>query len=247
MNDDSPADRDADRLPDTWLHVARSSYHAPGDTPREEIWQALEARLFEAEGPDEAPSGSTDLAFPAPLRPRFGRWVGLLAAASVALLLGLGLGRWSAAPAGSDTVADAPAEAPTAVPAGTPVPRSGTAVRFAAARHLSDAEALLAFVAADAREGRTDRDVGVWGRTLLTQTRLLLDSSVSDDPAVRGVLEDLELVLAQIALLAAPDVDAARVRSELDLIARGVDETGVRSRIHSVLPSVDRGLAAADD
>ncbi|MEQ9569534.1 MAG: hypothetical protein RLN75_05045 [Longimicrobiales bacterium] len=70
---------------------------------------------------------------------------------------------------------------------------------------------------------------------------------MADDPAVRSVLEDLELVLAQIALLAAPDVDPDRVRSELDLIARGVAETGVRSRIHSVLPSVDRGLAAADD
>lgn len=243
MTDDSRGGRDADRLPDTWLHVARSTYHAPGETPRDEIWRALEARLF----PDDR-GGSDGVSAPSPSRRRRNGWPALLAAASVALLLGVGLGRWSAAPEGPATtaVAGAPSVAPAAADRAAP-PRRSTAIRFATARHLSDAEALLSFVAADAREGRTDRDVGVWGRTLLTQTRLLLDSSVSNDPAVRSVLEDLEIVLAQIALLAAPDVDAARVRSELDLIARGLSETGVRARIHSVLPSVDRGLAAADD
>jgi hypothetical protein len=165
----------------------------------------------------------------------------ILAAASVVLALGVGVGRWSApvpAVGDEDGAVTAPASARAPATAG---------VRFATARHLNDAEALLDFVSADARQGRVDRDLARWGSGLLTQTRLLLDSRVADEPEVRGVLEDLEIVLAQIALLGDPGFDTERMRSELDLISRGVTDAGVRARIRSVLPSMMPRLSAADD
>lgn len=219
-----------DRFPDRWLDMGRSTYNAPGDTPRDEMWAAIEARIQTERAPDIAPAPR-----------RLGGGLPLLVAAGVALLLGVGLGRWSADPAESARVATEVSD-----PVAEPGQGAGTAVRLAAARHLNDADALLSFVSADAREGRTDREVGVWGRQLLTQTRLLLDSPVSGDLAMRAVLEDLEMVLAQIAVLGSDGVDAERARNELDLIAAGLQEIGVQSRIQSVLPSMNRGFAADD-
>lgn len=247
MNDDSRRDS-PDELPEEWLEMARSTYHPPGEAPRDEMWEAISARLF-AEGADRGGEGSATShrtgirsIDSAPRTRRLGGWVSLAAAAGLALLLGVGLGRWSMPDPGVPI-----SEGGNAASAVAPRAQGGsTAVRLATARHLNDADALLSFVSADASGGRTDRDVGVWGRELLTQTRLLLDSSVGEDPAVRRVLEDLEIVLAQIALLGG-DVDPQRARDELDLIAAGLRDNGVRGRIQSVLPSVSRSYAAADD
>lgn len=241
MKGDSDDRLDEGALAEGWLVMARESYNAPGEPPREEIWREVEARLFQA--PEVSRWRATT------------PWIPLLAAAALVLVLGVGLGRWSAAgsnAAGADVtgsdLAGAPgiASSPGSSAAGDP-PRANASVRFATARHLTDAEALLDFVSADARQGRVDRDVVVWGRGLLTQTRLLLDSEVADEPAVREVLEDLELVLAQITLLGAPSYDQDRLTSELNMIAEGLNEGGVRTRIRSVLPSVAPQLSAADD
>jgi hypothetical protein len=214
-------------LPDTWLQVARSTYNSPNEPPREEIWSQLEARLFPASSRVRRPGTP---------------WGRLLAAASVVLLLGVGLGRWTVPGPGLTEREAAPQPAASSTRAS-----SSASVRFATARHLNDAETLLDFVSTDARQGRIDRDLARWGSGLLTQTRLLLDSRVSDDPGVRDVLEDLEIVLAQIAFLGDPEFDTQRLRSELDLIAQGVTEGGVRAKIRSVLPSMVPQLSAADD
>lgn len=246
MNDDSRRDS-PDELPEEWLEMARSTYHPPGDAPREEMWEAISARIFTASGEAEGMEGAPQLRTvirsidSAPRTHRMGGWISLTAAAGVALLLGVGLGRWSMPAAVQPASEAGPTTASAPVSA-----RGGTAVRLATARHLNDAEALLSFVSVDASGGRTDHDVGVWGRELLTQTRLLLDSSMGEDPSVRRVLEELEIVLAQIALLGG-EMDPQRARDELDLIADGLRGSGVRGRIQSVLPSVSRSYAAADD
>ncbi len=230
-------DREPRPLPEPWIQMARTSYRVPGETPRDEMWSAVEARLFGSTPIQQAASGR-----------RWGRGWMVAAAASVALLAGVGLGRWSTTRwveiEGAPFAAErGPIEAsPLAPPA-----RSGMAVRLATARHLSDAEALLAFVQADARAGRTDHEVGVWGRSLLTRTRLLLDSPAIQEPSLRLLLEDLEVILAQVTLLADPAVDASRVREELDLIARGVEQAGLRGRIQTALPGIGAGLAQSDD
>ncbi len=254
MTDERRESDESAPLPETWLAMARSSYHPPRSAPRDEIWEGIQRALHESSAGGEAPSRPAAWANTHPTRRhglRLPRWSALLAAASVALLLGVGLGRWSADP-GSVGPEGGPVDAtsPVASAAGSEVRRPESpspSVRFATARHLTDVEALLSLVQVDARQARVDQAVGVWGRELLTDTRLLLDSPASNDPAVRGVLEDLELVLAQIALLADPRATPERLRGELELIALGVAEGGVRARLQSVLPSVDRMHASADD
>lgn len=70
--------------------------------------------------------------------------------------------------------------------------------RLASQQMLGQAEALLAHYRADRAAERIDPAVGRWARDVLSSTRLLLDSPASDDPEMRSLLQDLELVLAQI-------------------------------------------------
>ncbi|HEU4748765.1 MAG TPA: hypothetical protein VFS56_09720, partial [Gemmatimonadaceae bacterium] len=63
---------------------------------------------------------------------------------------------------------------------------------------------------------------------LLVTTRLLMDSPAAQDPKLRGLLEDLELVLVQIARLR-----VERNRSDLDLIHQTVEQADVISRLNS--------------
>jgi hypothetical protein len=61
---------------------------------------------------------------------------------------------------------------------------------------------------------------------LLTTTRLLLDSPAADTPSMRNLLEDLELVLAQVVRLR-----DAPSRTELDLIHQALDQREVLPRL----------------
>lgn len=70
--------------------------------------------------------------------------------------------------------------------------------RLASQQMLGQAEALLVQYRSDRAADRIDPAVGRWARDVLSSTRLLLDSPAADDPGMRGLLEDLELVLAQI-------------------------------------------------
>jgi hypothetical protein len=65
---------------------------------------------------------------------------------------------------------------------------------------------------------------------LLVTTRLLLDSPASQDPQLHGLLEDLELVFAQIARLR-----VEKSKSDLDLIHQAVEQGNVLSRLNSVV------------
>jgi hypothetical protein len=108
---------------------------------------------------------------------------------------------------------------------------------FAARDHLGRTESLLTQVRADARDGRIDPALGTWARGLLSQTRLLMDTRGNGDPEVRRLLEDLELLLVQIAGASrAGPSDEARATTELELALRSLDEGGVMSRLHAVVP-----------
>jgi hypothetical protein len=218
--------------------LAREAHNPPPPTPREEMWAALQARIrAEAEGDGPARDGIRSLQ---EARRRRGwssmRWAGLAVAASATLLLGVGIGRMTApTPAGDDVpVLASTSESERGVPS--------AAARTVAAQHLAATETLLSFVQADASAGRFDEQVGSWGRGLLVETRLLLDSEVGRDPALRELLEDMEVILAQVAILA--DTKApARGREELKLIARGVQEQQMMTRIQTALPAMDAGLS----
>ncbi len=209
------------------LRRLADGYNRPPPTPKEAMWAAIEARIGRESG--GAAGGpvlvrDTDGAPARARRPALRRGMLAAAAAAAVLALGIGIGRHTAAPpGGSARVAEAPED---------------DVVRAAALDHLGRSEALLAMVRSDARSGRVDPEVARWGRGLLVQTRLLLDSRAGSDPSLRPLLEDLEVILAQVALLSGDEESPGRAREELDIIARGLDENGVLPRIQAVVPAM---------
>ena len=243
-------------------------YHEPGVTPREEMWTSIVAQIrSEAAAPTagtdalaaiptgDASAGPTDRPAAEPPvhsieqhardahpRRRLARpmpWLGWAAAASVVLLVGIALGRSTVpqVPAPAETPV---AAAPDAADAGGSAPATGLDV--AVRRHLGRSESLLTTVRSDGRQGRLDPSAAAWARGLLTQTRLLLDARAGGDPAIVALLEDLELVLAEIVVVAGSgSPDGAREQAELDLMLRALELGSLLPRLQSECP---RGCAA---
>ena len=104
--------------------------------------------------------------------------------------------------------------------------------RLAAAEHLAMTEALLVSLRADMNSGRRDTTVASWATNLLGTTRMLLDSPASKDIPMKKLLEDLELVLAQIARLPAASGDS----TDLELIDKAVKQRQVLTRLRAIGP-----------
>jgi hypothetical protein len=98
-------------------------------------------------------------------------------------------------------------------------------------QHLSAAEALLTSYRATAADS-VDHGVRRWARDLLSTTRLMLDSPAATDPRRRQLLQDLELLLAQIVQLPA-DAPA----SEREFISRTIASEQVLTRIRTSIPA----------
>ncbi len=213
------------------IRDAARSYHEPPPVPRDEVWARIEARRA---GRRSQKSGAPDAGV---RRVRFLVWAAGIAAL---LALGVGIGRLSVRPGATGGAGRAPV-ATTAVPvvsapaAGTPG-RDAAAYRLATAEHLGQAEAFLTLFRASVREGRQERLASATARQLLATNRLLLDSPAATDPRLRFLLQDLELVLAQIAQL------APEGRSEdLKLITDGLEQDGMMVRLRSAVPAGTAG------
>jgi len=188
------------------LREAAREYHRPPETPRDEMWAAIEA---ERRRRRTAPRIVV-------LRPAW-RWgIGMAAV----LLVGIAIGRWMRSQAST------PPTAPVATQSGD------VAYRLVAAQYLGRTEALLAGFRADAPAGRLDPQFVAQARDLLSSTRLLLDSPAGTDPQLRPLLQDLELVLAQIALLT-----AGQEKRDVELIIQGIDQKSVLTRLRTAIPS----------
>lgn len=217
----------------------RGDYNVPPQTPREEMWSAIEARLgreVTSSAPDRGSSSDRVLSLEEARRLRMRRMrrpLGWAAAAAALLVLGLGIGRMTAP--GARPSAD------VAMDASTDAGPSSEVLRAAAVQHLARTESLLTLVRADARAGRVEPSLGSWARGLLSQTRLLMDAQGGADPAMAELLGDLELVLVQIVGAANADMgDSAKVRSELNLALDGMEEREVLPRIQAVVPAGPR-------
>jgi hypothetical protein len=112
-----------------------------------------------------------------------------------------------------------------------PAAPSDLAYRVAAAQYLSRTEALLTGFRTGARTA-IDAQFTAQARDLLTTTRLMLDSPASQDPRLKTLLDDLELVLAQIAQLRLGG-DAEGVR----LINQGLEQRSVLLRLRTAIPA----------
>lgn len=117
--------------------------------------------------------------------------------------------------------------------AALPRPGSNSAYQLVAARHLTDAEALLtSFRSRSAADQQVDAQMGTWARELLTNTRLILDSPIGSDPHRRPLLEDLELVLVQIVQLSPGSTSEDR-----DLIEKTLQHDHVLTRLRTAIPA----------
>jgi len=134
-------------------------------------------------------------------------------------------------PAGRINVVTPPAGS---VANGNPaIPGSNSAYQLTAVQHLSEAEALLtSFRARSTSDQQMDAQLGVWARQLLSNTRLLLDSPVANDPQRRPLLEDLELVLVQIVQLSPGSTPQDR-----ELIEKTLQQDHVMTRLRTAIPA----------
>jgi len=140
------------------------------------------------------------------------RWgVGIAAV----LALGVAIGRWSATPLTEE-----------------PRQPSTMAYRVAAAQYLTRTEALLTGFRSEALTGRPDEQFARQARDLLGTTRLMLDCPAGQDPRLKGLLDDLEAVLAQIAQLP-PGGD----REDVQLINQGLEQRSVLLRLRTANPA----------
>jgi hypothetical protein len=198
---------------DELVRGAAREYHTPPETPREVIWARIEAVRRERAARRRVRRAEYLV---------WARWgVGLAAA----LAIGIGIGRY-APRGGGGPAATGPA---AAVPAEAAGPR--VVYRVAATEHLSRAEIFLTSFRAEA-QGRSDASFWSGAGELLVGTRLLLDSPAAEDPVLRSLLEDLELVLVQVVRLAED-----RGGVELELVSEGLERGGLLERLRTVIPA----------
>jgi hypothetical protein len=111
---------------------------------------------------------------------------------------------------------------------------STSAYQITAVQNLSEAEALLtSFRSRSGADQQMDAQLGTWARQLLTNTRLLLDSPVGDDPQRRPLLQDLELVLVQIVQQLSP----GSTPQDRDLIEKTMRDNHVMTRLRTAIPA----------
>lgn len=107
------------------------------------------------------------------------------------------------------------------------------ALATAARQHLAQAESFLVLFRASVSSGqRVEPVVPATARYLLASNRLLIDSPAADDPTMRRLLGDVELVLAQISQMPADTADSADKTDET-LITQSIEQRDLLLRIRS--------------
>lgn len=210
-HDEPPGDLPDEPLEPSLLAAARE-YHRPPEPPREAIWRAIQAERRAQRA----------------IRPGPRRWVPWAAAAAALLAVGVGIGRLTQ----SGPATDRGAPVANWGPSGRAPRVNEAAYRLTTLEHLGQSEAFLTLFRASVTTGGQERLASATARQLLATNRLLLDSPAAVDRKTRVLLEDLELVLAEIAQLAADAQPDDRA-----LIREGMDRGGVLSRLRTEVPA----------
>ena len=194
------------------------SFNAPSPPPLDEWWAVIEDAPFNA------------LSAAAPARGAMSRAPWLAAAA--ALLIGIGIGHYI--PRASNAVSNSPTRVAVAsansVSSSADTSAVAEAYRDQTSRYLGQTAALLISLPSKDARGKTDAVFAGKESDLLVKTRLLMDSPAARDPQMRSLLEDLELVLVQIARLR-----GEKSKADLDLIHQAVEQGDVLSRLNSAV------------
>lgn len=202
------------------LRKAAQSYNTPPELSGADLdamWSAVEAEAFGA-----APAAGPSMGRRWNLRP--------LLALAATLVLGVAIGRMSA------RQSDGPVPTATMVSA-TDTMKVPEPYQSTTSRYLGQTAALLATLPAEVRSGRADERFVGRAQDLLLTTRLLLDSPAAADTRIRTLLDDLELVLAQIVRL-----QTEQSGEELDLIRQALDQRDVLPRLRTAVADI-----SADD
>ena len=208
---------DDDRFDEAIRDLPRD-FNTPREPPLDEMWGVIEDAHFNSPASARRPGGITSRT----------PWL----AAAAALVIGIGIGRYvpfgkNAQSGGRAAVAVASNQA---VASGTDTSAIADAYRDQTSRYLGQAAALLISLPPQNASGRADAAFAEKAADLLVTTRLLMDSPAAQDPKLRSLLEDLELVLVQIARLR-----GERNTGDLDLIHQAVEQGDVLSRLNSAV------------
>ena len=217
---------------------AAETYHAPQETPRERIWAQLRATR---DARRARPRGAWAwLRSPVTLR----WWP---AAAAALLVAGILIGRlWPAGETGAPGEAQrliaeqqesATPAATTAAPSIETRRQRSDAFAQAANPYLGRVEVLLTVAGRDAAASGEAPEMAGWARGLLTETRLLLDSPAAEDEELGLLLNDLELVLAQIIRRTGGQ---SPVRN--GWLRNTLEQRAILTRVRSRLPAGESGV-----
>ena len=156
-------------------------------------------------------------------------WIVAGTAIAATLVLGIAVGRWSSSPAVTSGHVTGVAVTSAAPEASAQVSAYAEA---AAINHLAETEVFLTTVRADLKAKRPDADRAERSRELLARTRLLLGSQDRRAPGVDQLLEDLELLLAEIA--ATP---ATKNSMDAQLLNETMRQGNIIPRIRATIPA----------
>jgi hypothetical protein len=193
-------------------------FNTPPEPPLDEMWGVIEDAHFNSPASVRRPAG---IASRAP-------WL----AAAAALVIGVGIGRYvplgrSSQPTGRSPIVAVFSQSPSD---GADTSAIADAYRDQTSRYLGQAAALLISLPPQNASGKADAAFAEKAADLLVTTRLLMDSPAAQDTKLRSLLEDLELVLVQIARLR-----GERNRGDLDLIHQAVEQGDVLSRLNTAV------------
>lgn len=236
-----------DRMDELLAEAARD-YNAPAYVPRDEIWSRIQA---ERGARKRERSGSNAWIWPT---------VGIAAAALLAV--GVTLGRRmerSAAPATAPLTAAVPQPArdssaqmiaqlrqettatdrrvrdlASASSADGNDDATSLSYHLVVLKHLAGSEAMITAFRSAARHGEIDAQIAAWSKELLSTTRMLEASVATDDPTMKRLLEDLDLVLAQIKQYVTRGTNNPE---DLDLIEQSIVKRGVITKLRGTLPA----------
>ncbi len=194
------------------------SFNNPPEPPLDEMWGVIEDAHFNSPASISRPGRMTSRV----------PWL----ASAAALVIGIGIGHYipfgtSAGRSGTSRLAVSSTES---LPPGSDTSAVGDAYRDQTSRYLGQAAALL--ISLPAKDSSSQADASFAGKAadLLVTTRLLMDSPAAQDPQLRSLLEDLELVLVQVARLR-----GERNKGDLDLIHQAVEQGDVLSRLNTAV------------
>jgi hypothetical protein len=203
---------------DELMRDAAQTFRAPPQADLDEMWTEIERRASAAPAQPLSARRSTW---------RRG-WLAIAATLVVGVALGrasMMIGRRSAAPAGATQ-----SVAARGTRADSTVSVASNPYQVETSRYLGQTAALLTSLPSEGKSERGNEQFVARAGDLLTTTRLLLDSPASDDPNMRNLLEDLELVLAQVVRL--PNNHS---RTDLDLINHALEQRDVIPRLRTAV------------